>query len=64
MPVAKRQSRPRQEPPDTRDRIDLRVTPAFRERAERIAESLGLSLSAYIRLAVSERMARDDPRKK
>lgn len=46
-------------------RIMFQVTGAHAEdwveRLDRIAAALGLGRSAYIRLAVNERMQRDDP---
>ena len=45
---------------EPRDRIDLRVTPALRKRLEAAAERFGLKISAYIRLAVTERLERDE----
>lgn len=45
---------------ETRNRVDLRVTPALRERLEEAAQRFGLTISAYIRLAVIERLERDE----
>ncbi len=45
---------------ETRNRIDLRVTPALRERLQTAADRFGLKISAYIRLAVIERLERDE----
>jgi hypothetical protein len=52
---------PRRRGPDSgpRDRIDLRAEPEWISRVEAAARRFGISLSAYIRLAVSERMERD-----
>lgn len=50
----------------SRDRVDLRAEPEWIARVAAAAERFGLSLSAYIRLAVSERLERDEagqPRK-
>jgi len=44
----------------SRDRIDLRADPEWVVRVEAMARRFGLSLSAYIRLAVSERVERDE----
>jgi hypothetical protein len=47
-----------------RERIEVRADPAWIERVVREAGRLGLSLSAYIRLAVNERLDRTEgPRK-
>lgn len=40
-------------------KIELMVAPDWKERVERAAQAVGLTMSGYIRLAVSERMARD-----
>jgi hypothetical protein len=45
---------------EARIRIDLRVAPALRKRLEAAAERFGLKISAYIRLAVTERLERDE----
>ena len=52
--------------PANRGRVDLRADPEWLTRVEDHAARLGLNVSAYIRLAVSERMQRDDsePRQK
>jgi hypothetical protein len=42
-----------------RDRIELRAPAEWIARVAAVAETLGLSLSAYIRLAVNERVQRD-----
>ncbi|MDB5310666.1 MAG: hypothetical protein JWO38_4868 [Gemmataceae bacterium] len=52
--------RPRNEKNKTRDRVDLKADPAWIEKVGEHADRIGLSLSAYIRLATSERMDRDD----
>mgnify|MGYP002365916855 FL=1 len=52
---------------ENRDRIDLRVDPALRERLEAQAERFGQPLSAYIRQSMVEKLERDeasDPRLK
>ena len=49
--------KPKGEP---RDRIDLRAEPEFVARMQAQADRLGLSLSAYIRLSVTERLERDE----
>jgi hypothetical protein len=48
----------RKRPNPRRDLIQLRADPAWIDRVNAAAEALGLSLSAYIRLAVNERMNR------
>jgi hypothetical protein len=48
----------RKRPNPQRDLIQLRADPAWIDRVNAEAERLGLSLSAYIRLAVNERMQR------
>ncbi len=50
--------KPAPEPP--RDRIDLRAGPAWIARVQRQAERLGMSLSAYIRMATTERVEEDE----
>jgi hypothetical protein len=42
-------------------RVMFQAPPEMVERLDRIARSLGLSRSAYIRLACHERMLTDDP---
>ena len=49
-----------------RDRIDLRADPAWVARIEKQAERFGLTVSAYIRQAVSRQLEQDeatDPQK-
>ena len=43
-----------------RDRIDLRADPAWVARIERQAERYGLTVSAYIRRAVSKELELDE----
>lgn len=43
-----------------RDRIDLRADPAWVARVEVAAKRFAISVSAYIRQAVTERMERDE----
>lgn len=45
---------------EARDRIDLRAEPDWVARVTRQARRLGISASAYIRLATSERLERDE----
>jgi hypothetical protein len=45
-------------------RIEVRAEPAWIERVATEAERLGLSLSAYIRLAVNERLERTEDARK
>lgn len=47
-------------PKENRDRFDLRIEPALRARIERQAARLGLSESAYIRLAVTKLLETDE----
>lgn len=49
-------------PPPTRDRIDLRGEPAWIARVQRQANRLGISLSDYIRQAVTLRVEHDEAR--
>ncbi|HKB41927.1 MAG TPA: hypothetical protein VKD72_36205 [Gemmataceae bacterium] len=51
----------RKRPNPRRDLIQLRAEPEWIDRVNAEAERLGLSLSAYIRLAVNERMERTAP---
>lgn len=44
----------------TRGRIDLRADPEFVARVQSQADRLGMSLSAYLRMAVTERLERDE----
>jgi hypothetical protein len=55
--------KPRKENFD-RDRIELRADADWIERVAKEAERLGLSLSAYIRLAVNERLERTENARK
>ena len=51
--------------PPARDRIDLRADPAWVARVERQAERLGITLTAYVKAAVSRALEADeatDPR--
>jgi hypothetical protein len=57
-PVARRKQD--KDPEVPRDRIDLRADPDWVARVAAAAERFGLSVSAYIRLAVTERMERDE----
>jgi hypothetical protein len=43
-----------------RDRLEVRAEPEWIARVFRAAERFGLSLSAYIKLAVTERLERDE----
>jgi hypothetical protein len=42
-----------------RDRIDLRGDPEWIRRADFAARSIGLNLSSYIRMVVTQRMEQD-----
>lgn len=46
--------------PEGRDRIDLRADPALIVRIQRQATRHGLSISAYIRLAVTRLLEHDE----
>ena len=43
-----------------RDRLDLRIDPLIRSRIERQVSRFGLDLSAYIRLAIVQRLESDE----
>ena len=43
-----------------RDRVDLRIDPAVRERLEQQCARFGLDLSAYIRLAIVQKLEQDE----
>lgn len=43
-----------------RDRLDMRLEPETRQRADRQAERFGLSLSAYIRRALIRQLEEDE----
>jgi predicted HicB family RNase H-like nuclease len=45
---------------DERDRIDLRAEPELVARLKRQAKRLGISMSAYIRLAVTRQVEQDE----
>lgn len=42
-----------------RDRVDLRIDPDLRAQAQELAKRRGLDLSSYLRLALTERMEKD-----
>jgi hypothetical protein len=42
-----------------RGRLEMKAPAEWIDEVSRVAESLGLSLSAYVRLAVNERIQRD-----
>jgi len=48
----------RKRPNPDRDLIQIRAEPEWIDRVNAAAEALGLSISAYIRLAVNERLQR------
>jgi hypothetical protein len=48
------------DPPDERDRIDLRADPEFISRVKVQAKRKRMSSSAYIRQAVMERLEADE----
>jgi predicted HicB family RNase H-like nuclease len=43
-----------------RDRVDFRVEPALAARIEAAAARFGISVVSYIKLAISERLERDE----
>lgn len=43
-----------------RDRIDLRIAPEMRSRAQEQADRYGMSLSAYIKQALVQRIEADE----
>jgi hypothetical protein len=47
-----------------RNKIEVMADPAWIDRVMRHAERLGLNISAYMRLATTERMDRDDAAQK
>ncbi len=53
LPMAKRRSNPK------RNKIEVTADPAWIARVAAEAERLGLNLSAYIRMAVTQRMDAD-----
>lgn len=58
-PVAKKSadSQPAEQP---RDRVDLRIDPSLAGRAKRQADRLGMSLSAYMRMALTRQVESDE----
>ncbi len=48
------------EPPPERDRLDLRIDPSLRVRINKARKRWGLSVSAYIRVALIEKLERDE----
>jgi hypothetical protein len=52
---------PRKKQNFERDRVELRAEPEWIARVAAEANRLGLNLSAYIRLAVNERLDRTEP---
>ena len=51
----------RKRPNPKRDLVQFRADPEWIDKVNAAAERLGLSISAYIRLAVNERMERTAP---
>jgi hypothetical protein len=43
-------------------RVDFRAEPEWIELVEQVAKHMGMGLSAYIRMATNERLARDGAR--
>jgi hypothetical protein len=64
MAKKKKGGRPRQagSPPPTFDRIEMQAPLGWTEQVDAVAALVGLSRSAYIRLAVNERMVADRAR--
>lgn len=58
LAVAKRPEKKPNTP--ARERFDLRLPPDLRERLEAQADRFGLDLSAYVRLALVEKVERDE----
>lgn len=48
------------QPSEPRDRIDLRAEPEWVARIKRQADRLGISISAYIRLATTRQLEQDE----
>lgn len=57
--MAKKQTNQPIQNPQGRDRIDLRVDPDFYSQIEKAASRLHLSMSAYIRQAIVERLDKE-----
>jgi predicted HicB family RNase H-like nuclease len=51
---------PRRKSTQPRDRFDLRIEPDWLDRIERQADRIGVSVSAYIRMATSQRLELDE----
>lgn len=45
---------------ESRSRIDLRISPSLRRRIDKQADRFGLTMTAYIHLALIERLERDE----
>lgn len=59
-PVARKRTdaiQPQQEPPF--ERVELQAPPGWTEQVDAAAKALGMSRSAYIRMAVAKQMRRD-----
>lgn len=62
-PVAKRKKPEQPEPVQegaSFDRFEMQVPPGWLQRVDRVAKSLGLSRSAYIRQATNLKLATDE----
>ena len=57
IPVAKKDESAKDELKE--ERINLMAEPSFVRKLEKAAKSLGLSISAYLRIAALEKMKRD-----
>ena len=59
-PMAKNKKKPLEEIPEVRDRVDLRVDPDFYRRLFHQSRRHGLSMSSYVRLAVTKQLESDE----
>ena len=53
-------ARKKNDPPASRDRVDLRADPAWVARLERQADRLGITITAYVKQAVSRALEADE----
>lgn len=51
----------KRKPAEPRDRIDIRASPQWIARVRRQADRYGISVSAYIKQAVSRQLEKDEP---
>lgn len=60
-PMARRkQTSPDDQQPPARNRIDIRADPSWVARIEKQADRLGISLTAYVKQAVSRALEADE----